>query len=194
MSMHRTTLLLLHSFSVAALLSLASTAAFSQALNSNSASVALTATLLDSLTVTATPAAVNFALVSGGVAVGSAPVVITTTWVLGVGRANVALDGYFASATQALTSVVASANIPSSAVFGQDALGTPTAFTAFTQATVLGTGSTGLSIYTVPLTTANRAYTRTDNLNLQIDLSAAALHQLPSSIYTGTLTLQAQAL
>lgn len=189
-----TPLLLLRSFSAVALLSLASTAAYSQALNSGTSSVSLTATMLEGLTVAATPAAVNFTLIPGGTATGSAPIVITTTWILGVGRANVVLDGYFASATSALTSVGASASIPTSAVFGQDTLGTPTAFTAFTQTALLGTAGTGLTIFTVPLTSANRSYVRSDTLNLEINLTTAGLLQLPASVYTGTLTLQAQAL
>ncbi len=165
-----------------------------QALNSNAPTVALTATLGEILTVAATPSAVNFTLVSGGTAPGSAPIVITTTWVLGAGRANVVLDGYFASATAALTNVAAAANIPSSAVLGQDLLGTPVAFSPFTQTGVVGTAGTALTIFTVPLTALNRAFIRSDTLNLEIALTAAPLLQLPAAVYTGTLTLQAQAL
>jgi hypothetical protein len=47
---------------------------------------------------------------------------------------------------------------------------------------------------TVPLTSANRANTETTNLNLQVDLTDTALAQIPAGTYTGTLTLQAQAL
>ena len=194
MSIRRSALLLLHSLSAVAVLSLGTTAASSQALNSTTASVALTATLGEVLTVAATPATVTFALVNGATALGSAPVVITTTWVLGSGRANVVLDGYFASATAALNSVAQGASIPTSAVFGQDLAGTPVAFSAFTQTTLLGTAGTGLTIYTVPLTTLNRAFVRTDTLNLEIALNTAPLTQLPAGVYIGTLTLQAQAL
>jgi len=162
---------------------------FAQALNSNTASVTLNATLGEALTISATPNAVNFALVSGGVAAGSAPVAITTTWILGSGRANVVLDAYFASAN-ALTS--GTANIPTSAVLGQVTTGTPTTFTAFTQTAALGTAGAGLTLFTQSLSSTNRSSTRTDNLNLEIDLSS--IPQLPSATYTGTLTIQAQAL
>ena len=167
-------------------------ASFSQALNSNTASVSLTATLGESLTISATPSAVNFALVSGGVAAGSAPVAITTTWVLGSGRANVVMDAYFSSSAALTFAGPPAATIPTSAVLGQVTTGTPTTFTAFTQTGVLGPAGAGLTLFTQSLSSTNRASTRTDNLNLEIDLSSVP--QLPSATYTGTLTLQAQAL
>ena len=160
---------------------------------SNAASISLTATLGESLTISATPAAVTFALVQGGTAAGSAPVAITTTWLLLPTRANVVLDGYFASAAGALTDGGATPDlIPTSAVLGKMTTGSPVAFTAFTATAALGPAGAGLTLFTVPLTIANRAFTRTDNLLLEIDLSA--LPQLPAGTYTGTLTLQAQAL
>jgi hypothetical protein len=175
-----------------AVLVLGSHLAFGQALNSNTATVLLNATLGETLTVSATPGTVNFALVSGGTAAGSAPVVITTTWVLGAGRANVVLDGYFGSPAAALTTAGPPvSNIPTSAVLGEDTLGSPTTFTAFTQTGVLGTAGAGLQIYSVPLTTLNRAFVRTDSLLLEINLTGLTL---PAATYTGTLTLQAQAL
>src|SRR5437868_2455655 len=60
---------------VLALLVLTIPAAVCQ-LNSNTASVALNATLGESLTVAATPATVNIPLVSGGTAAGAAPVAL----------------------------------------------------------------------------------------------------------------------
>lgn len=167
-------------------------AAFSQALNSNTASVVLTATLGETLTISATPGAVNFSLVSGGVATGSAPVAITTTWVLGASRANVVLDAYFSSTAALTFAGPPASNIPTSAVLGQMTTGTPTTFTPFTQTAALGTAGAGLTLFTQSLSSVNRASTRTDNLNLEIDLSS--LPQLPSATYTGTLTIQAQAL
>src|SRR3984957_9434316 len=124
--------------SVVAALTLALPAAIGQ-LNSNTASVALRATLGESLTVAATPSAVAIPLVSGGTAAGTSPVAITTTWVLSAGRTAVTLVGYFASATVALTDGAATPdNIPASEVLGQMTTGTPTSFTAFTQTTPLG--------------------------------------------------------
>ena len=60
-----------------------------QALNSNNATVALNAVLAESLTVSATPATVNFTLAASGTSNGSAPVAITTTWALGKTRTSV---------------------------------------------------------------------------------------------------------
>jgi hypothetical protein len=128
-----------------------------------------------------------------GIATGSAPVAITTTWLLAPTRANVVLDGYFASATAALTDGLATPDlIPSSAVLGKMTTGSPTSFTAFTATAALGPAGAGLTLFTVPLTVANRAATRTDSLLLEINL--AGVPQLPAGSYTGTLTLQAQAL
>jgi hypothetical protein len=170
---------------------LSSPMAFSQ-LNSSTTSVSLTATLGESLTVSATPSTVTFALVSGGTATGNSAVAITTTWVVAQSRANVVLDAYFGSTTQALSGGTPVVKIPPSEVFGQVLTGTPTAFTAFTQTGALGTAGAGLTLFTQAITTANYAATRTDNLTLEINL--ASQPQLPAGTYTGTLTIQAQAL
>ena len=153
--------------------------------------------VLCSLTVTATPGLVSFTLVKGGVALGSAPVVITTT-LNGVSLLNsVSLYGYFGTAAAALTDGRATPNnIPSSAVLGQDTSGSPTSYTAFTQSQPVGTPGASLLIYTTTtfLTLGcapTTASCRTDSLNLEINLSA--LPQLPAGTYTGTLILAAQA-
>ncbi len=159
-------------------------------LNSTVASVTLTATLSETLTISATPSAVTFALISGGTAAASAPIAITTTWVLNASRANVVVDAYFGSATAALTN--GSVNIPTSEVFGTVSTGTPTTATAFTQSAALGTAGAGLLLLSQALSASNRASTRTDNLALQINL--ASQPQLPAGTYTGTLSIQAQAL
>ena len=162
-------------------------------LNSNTAAVALRATLGESLTVAATPSTVAIPLVAGGTGVGSAPVAITTAWVLSASRTAVTLVGYFSSATVALTNGdTTPANIPSSEVLGQVATGTPTAFTAFTQTAPVGGAGSGLTLFTQALTGTNRTANRTDNLNLEINL--ANQPQLPAGTYTGTLNIQAQAL
>jgi len=175
------------------LLTLASPAAFSQALNSNTATVSLTATLGESLTVAATPTAVTFPLVSGGTAAGNVPVAVTTTWILSGSRTSVTLVGYFASATAALSNAGPPVvNIPTSEVLGQVTTGTPTTFTAFTQTAPLGPAGAGLTLFTQAITGTNRAANRSDNLNLEINLTSQP--QLPAGTYTGTLNLQAQAL
>jgi hypothetical protein len=162
-------------------------------LNSNTASVALKATLGESLTVAATPSTVAIPLVSGGTATGTSPVAITTNWVLSASRTAVTLVGYFSSATAALTDGAATPdNIPASEVLGQVTTGTPTSFTAFTQTAPLGAAGAGLTLFTQALTETNRTANRTDNLNLEINLSGQP--QLPAGSYTGTLNIQAQAL
>ncbi len=177
------------------LLAVASPAALCQ-LNSNTATVSLSATLPESLTVAATPSAVSFNLVAGGTATGSAPVAITTTWVMQASRSTVTVTGYFSSATAALTSGGTSpVNIPTSEVFGQVTTGAPTTYTAFTQSPTgngLGVSGASLVLFQQAISGTNRASNRTDNLNLQINL--ASQPQLPAGSYTGTLNLQAQAL
>ncbi len=180
---------------LALLLGLAATfsaAAYGQ-INSTAQSVTLTATLAESLTVSATPTSITFTLVSGGTASGSSAVAIQTKWVLLPTRANLVLDGYFASASAALTDGASTPhNIPTSAVFGTVPTGSPTSPTAFTATAALGPAGAGLTLFTLPLTIANYGGTRTDNLTLSINLSSVPA--LPAATYTGTLVLQAQAL
>ena len=163
-------------------------------LNSNTVTITLNATLAESISVSATPSTVTFTLVAGGTSTGNVPVAITTTWVLASSRANVVLDGYFATAAAALSgSASPVVNIPSSEVLGLMSTGTPTVFTAFTANTALGPTGAGLLLFTQALSATNRNATRTDNLSLEINLSGQP--QLPAaSNYTGSLFLQAQAL
>ncbi len=160
-------------------------------LNSNVSSVALTATLLETLTVAAAPSAVTFNLVAGGAATGSAPVAVTTVWVLGATRTKVNLYGSFASSTAALADGSGN-NIPSANVLGQVTTGLPTTFTAFTQTGPFGAAGASLELFSQTISVTNLNGNRTDNLNLKIDLTS--LPQLPAGIYTGTLNIQAQAL
>ncbi len=154
--------------------------------------------VLCTLTVSATPMSVNFTLVKGGTATASAPIVITTTLygVSALGSLN--LYGYFTTASAALTDGRATPNnIPSSAVLGQDTSGSPTSYTPFTQTGALGTAGASLLIFSTSSLLSigcapSTASCRTDNLNLEINLSS--LPQLPAGNYTGTLILQAQAL
>ncbi len=163
---------------------------------SSAASVALTATLPELLTIGATPNTVNFPLVSGAVAAGNNPITITTTWVLAPNRANVYVDAFFSNPAAALVGVSTQggANIPASAVLGSvtPASGTATAFAPFTATTPLGTG---LQVFSQALTTGTRAATRTDALALQVSLTDPTLSALiGADSYAGTLTIQAQAL
>ena len=149
------------------------------------------------LTVTATPATVTFTLTKLGLATGSAPIVITTQEFGLSSQVSLKLFGYFSSPTAALTDGASTPdNIPTSAVLGQMTTGSPTTFTAFTQTNALGPAGAGLLLYSVvTLSTTGCPLLvgcRTDNLNMEINLGA--LPQLPAGTYTGTLTLQAQAM
>lgn len=160
-------------------------------LNSNVASVVLTATLLESLTVTALPSAVAFDLAPSGEAIGSPPVAITTHWVLGVTRTTVTLHASFSSSTVALTDGMGH-SIPSAAVFGQVTTGFPTSFTAFTQTGPFGAAGADLKLFAQGVGVINLTDTRTDNLTLKIDLTSTP--SIPAGVYAGTLNIQAQAL
>jgi hypothetical protein len=175
--------------------------AFAQ-LNSSPASVTLTATLPESLTVSATPNNVTFALAAGQTAAGNVPVEIVTTWILGTNRTSVVLNSYFSSATAALTDGAPTPdNIPSSDVFGQLSTGIPTTNTPYTQ-TISGFGAAGaaLALFNQPIAAGNYSAFRTDFLNLSIALPATSNSPtpgagliLPAGAYTGTLTFMAQA-
>jgi hypothetical protein len=160
-------------------------------LNSNVATVVLTATLLESMTVAALPSAVTFNLAPGGEALGSVPVAITTTWILGVTRATVTLHANFSSSTVALTDGLGH-SIASANVFGQMTTGIPTAFTAFTGTGPFGAAGSDLKLFSQGIGLNNLTSLRTDNLNLKIDLSNSP--NTPAGVYAGTLNIQAQAL
>ncbi len=176
---------ILFAFSILLLYSAMPSCANAQ-LNSNTSSVTLSAPLLETLTVAAAPTTVTFVLVGNGTSTGSTAVSITTTWILAVTRSNVKLYGYFGSASAALTDG-ASHNIPTSSVLGSVNSG---AFTAFTGNSPFGTG-TSLQIFSQAVSGATLNSNRTDSLALEIDTVGL---NLPSATYTGTLTLQAQAI
>lgn len=159
-------------------------------LTSGTASVALQATLGESLTIsTGAVSQVTFNLTDGQTATGNAPVPITTTWVMLPSRTSVQVYGYFASSTAALTDGYTTPdNIPSADVSAQGgALGTYTAFSQTNSG--FGGASAGLLLDTVSISSSNFVGTKTDDISLQI----AAPAQLPAGTYTGTLTFQAQA-
>ena len=162
-------------------------------LNSTAGTVTLNATLPEVLSVSATPGNVNFTLVPGSTAVASAPILVTTSWLVRATRANIALFAWFATPAAALTDGASTPNnIPSAEVYGTVPTGSPTAYTAFTQSGALGATGGGLQLFTQALYSATRSITRTDNLNLEINLTAQP--QLPAGTYSGILNLQAQAL
>jgi len=161
-------------------------ARLSAQLKSNPAAVSLNATLNSSITITAAPGLVNFALVRNGTATGSVPISITTSWALPLIFGNIAEYAYFSNPAAALTDG-ASDNIPSANVAGSYNGG---AYAAFTGSSPLAAGSS--------LTLFNQFFfifftnpgSRTDTLNLQINTTGL---NLPAATYTGVLHIQAQA-
>ena len=168
-------------------LALATTMASAQALNSGAQTIALNATLAESLTLSLSANAVNFTLAAGQAAnPGSVPITATTTWTLKPGRTAVGVYAYFTTTT-ALTDGAGN-NIPSSAFFVADNAAPSTALTANTPWTT----GTGLQMANVAISGTNRSSSRTDAMTFNINLST--LPQLPAATYTGTLNVQAQAI
>jgi hypothetical protein len=159
-------------------------------LNSNEATVTLNATLLESLTVSVLPGAVNYSLTSGSASnAGSTSVAVTTSWTLALTRNTVKLYAYFSSASAALvhTSVVNTVDIPSSRVEVSVNGG---ANMALNQTVAFGAANAGRELFTQALTVLNISGSRTDTLALNINLNS---YVLPADDYTGTLRLRAQA-
>ena len=189
---------------VTGLVSLASAAT----LNSNQQSVILTATAPESLTVALTGTTVTWAAVvpganfSNAANQGSGTVGVTTTWQLKNGHNSLVVYAFFTSATSAMVhgDSANTVDIPSSAVMvkGGD-LGSYTAIAGNPPGTPLGpavpaAGATA-TLRTIAITGANKNGTDTlaTPLSFALDLSSAAMQQLPSDTYTGTLYIQAQA-
>jgi len=117
------------------------------------------------------------------------PVVIMTQWNVNPGQTNtVNLMAYFSTPAQAL--VGGAIQIPSSRVRARMTTGLPVAFTPFTQNAVGGIGTAGgsLRLFSQNITGINKNSSRTDNLDLQLDLVGTTL--LPGT-YTGTLNIRA---
>jgi hypothetical protein len=154
-------------------------------LNSSGINVTLNASLLELVTISATPTTVNFTLVGSGTSTGNSAISITTTWVLAIGRSNLKLYGYFSSSTAALSDG-SGHNIPSSSVSGSVNSGS---YAAFTSTTPFATAS-GLQIFTQSVSGITLDSNRTDSLALEINTTGL---NLPAASYTGTLVLEAQA-
>jgi hypothetical protein len=154
--------------------------------------ISLAATAPGALSVTVTSGAVQTIAVVADNAVNNfpAPVVIQTTWNVQPGQTNtVNLVAYFSVPAQALLG--GSIQIPSSRVLGRMATGVPVTFTALTQNAVGGVGSAGgsLRLFSVNIGGANKNASRTDNLDLQLNL--VGFPALPAGAYTGVLNLRA---
>jgi len=156
--------------------------------NSNVATVTLIAGVTPYIAVGVSTATVNFNLVPGTGPTAGAPVLtVTTNWSL-AGTPTMSLWGSFAAAATALTDGVGN-NIPSGNVLGSINGGGAAAFTGTGP---FGGAGAGLQIYSQVITAPTATGTRNDTLALSINLTTQP--GLPSGTYTGTLSLQAQAL
>lgn len=176
---------------IAALLCFAPSVSIAQVL-SGTGSVNLNATLAQSLSISVTSGStVNFTLTNGAAANGDVPVVVQTTWNLTpllVGA--VSLYGYFGTPAQALADGTGN-YITSTQVEGRMTTGTPVTYAPFAQTNPVGPAGGSLALFTELVTILNAVDTRTDNLDLRINLTAQTI---PSGTYQGVLTLQARAI
>lgn len=157
--------------------------------NSNVPTVVLNVSVTQSISITVGVAQVNFNVVPGATANGTPTVPVTTTWVLDPAlTSDVRLYGYFDSASAAVSDGAGS-DIPASAFKGRFNGGT---YAAFSGTGPFGAAGASLELYSESIRNSNRARTRNDTLDIQIDLTAFP-SQSPGN-YTGTLRLQAQAI
>jgi len=162
---------------------------YAQAINSSAKTIALQATLTPSITVNLSGNAVNFVLTPGNATnAGSTSITATTSWAMTTGIGFVSLYAFFASSTSALSNGAGN-NIPSSDFQVSDNAG---AFTALTSTAPFGGANAGLRVGTTFIFLTNMSGSRTDTMNFNINLSSVP--SLAPGTYTGTLTLQAQAI
>lgn len=115
---------------------------------------------------------------------------IVTQWDLNPGQTNtVNLIAYFSTPAQAMTG--GAVQIPSSRILGRMTTGLPVAFTAMTQNGIgaVGTAGGSLRLFSQAISGPNKAASRTDNLDLQLDL--VGFPNLPPGAYSGTLNIRA---
>lgn len=170
------------------LLSVAGTSG-AQVLNSAARPIALNAVLTDSLTLTLSANAVNFTLASGSANnPGSTSITATTAWTLKPSVGDVKVYAFFANSASALNDG-AGDNIPSADFQISDNGG---AFAALTNTVPFGGANAGLQLSSTKVIGTNKTGTHNDVMNFNINLTP--LPNLPAGTYTGTLTIQAQAI
>jgi hypothetical protein len=177
-------------------LALLSGATAKAATNSNTGTVALLATVNTKLTVSLSGATQTWStanandLTPGNASnPGNAGITVTTSWVLQPGHTAVALYAYFTSALTALTPLVGTTNIPSSAFEIKVGAG---AFTPVSGTNAgFGVAGSSLLLQSTVITGANKVSSATAALTFNLNLST--LPQLPADTYSGTLNIQAQA-
>lgn len=154
--------------------------------------VSLAATKSGQLTVTVTSGTVQTiaAVTDNAINAFPGPATIMTQWNVQPGQTNtVELVAYFAVPAQALTG--GTVQIPSSRIQGRVTTGLPVAFTPINQNGVGAVGTPGgsLRLFSQGITGANKASSRTDNLELRLDL--IGFPALPPGSYSGTLNIRA---
>jgi hypothetical protein len=154
--------------------------------------ISLAAAAPGQLTVTATSGAVQTIGSISDNAVNNfpSPVGIATSWDLNPGQTvTLNLIAYFSVPSQAL--VGPTVQIPSSRVLGRVTTGTPVSYTAMTQNGLGGVGSAGgsLQLFTMIVSGTNKAGSRNDNLDLQLNL--IGFPTLPAAAYVGVLNIRA---
>ncbi|HEX5422099.1 MAG TPA: hypothetical protein VFW94_01000 [Candidatus Acidoferrales bacterium] len=154
---------------------------------SNIAGVNLAALLNDSISVTASPGTVNFALVANGVSIGNPTLTVNTAWVLG-GNAFINTYAYFSTSTAALSDG-AGHNIPSSSVSGSV---NGAAFQTFTGACPFS-ANTCLQVVNNFHVTGKPKRVGSINSTLQLQISTVGL-SLPAGTYVGVLNIRAEAI
>ncbi len=160
-----------------------------QVRNSGASTISLNAVLSDSITVSLSSNAVNFTLTQGsGSNPGSTSVTATTTWLLRPNVGSLQLYAFFSSSASALTDGAGN-NIPSADFQISNNGG---AFNALTNTVPFGGANAGLQLSSTPILGNNRSGSRNDVMNFNINL--VPLPNLPAATYTGTLTIQAQAI
>jgi hypothetical protein len=182
----------LRPLALAALLAVpaAATDASAQALQSNIGTVSINATKTASLTVAINSGSSQTATIVDNTIVSfSSAVNITTAWDVNPGQtASVTLLGYFTTPAQALAN--GTNYIPSGWIEGRMTTGSPAAFTAFSGGAVGGIGVAGgsLTLFSEAITGANRTKSRTDDLDLRLNLTGQTT---TAGSYTGTLNIRA---
>ncbi len=157
-----------------------------KARNSGPAAVNLLAIRPPGVGIAVSPSNVNFTLVNNAIAAGNTPVTITTAWDVQPSVGNITLYAFFSTTTAALTNGAGN-NIASARVRGSVNGG---GFGPFSGNSPFAVGSS-LQIYTFRVLGFNRRGTRSDTLDLQIDLTGQFL---PAGTYSGVLLIRAQAL
>ncbi|MEK7315939.1 MAG: hypothetical protein AAB011_07155 [Candidatus Eisenbacteria bacterium] len=152
----------------------------------------LNATTATSLSIAITSGtSMNFTLLQGGQANGSTAAAITTSWNVNPGQTGaVRLYAYFNTPATALAG--STYDIASTYVEGRVTTGLPVTYTPFTQTNPVGPAGGSLLLFSETITGTNKNKTRTDNLDVRINLTASPV--VPTGTYAGTLRIQARAL